>query len=145
MIRRCNDRLNSSYLSSSIKHLVLFILGGELHIRVDVLLSILIPDMLTMVNEFRNALSNYYSTSTDNSNIDNTTVFDEQLFKPIEERWRQKVSKRGTGHYAKCPDHPVFTDLLSSLLASDDNINKNIKLPTINPTWLDIAIGMLLS
>jgi hypothetical protein len=55
------------------------------------------------------------------------------------------VSKRGTGHYAKCPDHPVFTDLLSCLLASNDNINKNIKLPTINPNWLDIAIGMLLS
>jgi len=113
--------------------------------RIDVLLSILIPDMLSMVDEFWNTLLSYCTTSIDNSNADSTMILDEQRLKPIEERWRQNVSKRGSGHYAKCPDEPVFTDLLSSLLTSQVNINENIKLPTVSPNWLNIAIGMLLS
>ncbi|CAF4702212.1 unnamed protein product, partial [Rotaria sp. Silwood2] len=68
--------------------------------------------MLSMVDEFWNALSNYCTTSIDDSSADSTILFDEQRLKPIEERWRQRVSKRGHGHYTKCPDEPVFNDLL---------------------------------
>jgi hypothetical protein len=132
-------------LFSSLILIISIILGGEIHMRIDVLLSILIPDMLSMVDEFWNTLLSYCTTSTDDSSTNSTVIFDEQRLKPIEERWRQKVSKRGSGHYAKCPDEPVFTDLLSSLLASQVNINENIKLPTVNPNWLNVAIGMILS
>ncbi|CAF4219500.1 unnamed protein product, partial [Rotaria magnacalcarata] len=77
---------------------------------------------------------------------DNSIInIDEQRLKPIEERWRQKVSRRGLGHYAKCPDQQVFTDVLSCLLTSQIYFNDNIKLPTINPNWLNVGIGILLS
>ncbi|CAF3205771.1 unnamed protein product [Rotaria sp. Silwood2] len=122
-----------------------YILGGEIHLRLDILLSILIPDMLSMIDEYWNMLLSYRTTSINSSNNDNTMIVDEQRFKPIEERWRQKSSKRGTGYYTKCPDEPIVTDLLSCLLASQVNLNQNLKLPVISPNWLNTAIGMLLS
>ena len=45
----------------------------------------------------------------------------------------------------KRPDQPVFTDLVSSLLASDNNINAGLQLPSLSPDWLSVAIGMVLS
>ncbi|CAF2090284.1 unnamed protein product [Rotaria magnacalcarata] len=120
-------------------------LGGVVHLRLDVLLSILVPDMLSMVDEYWNTLLSYCSTSISNSNDNSIINIDEQRLKPIEERWRQKVSRRGLGHYAKCPDQQVFTDVLSCLLTSQIYFNDNIKLPTINPNWLNVGIGILLS
>ncbi|CAF4583183.1 unnamed protein product [Rotaria socialis] len=120
-------------------------LGGVVHLRLDVLLSILVPDMLSMVDEYWNTLLSYCSTSISNSSDNSIINIDEQRLKPIEERWRQKVSRRGLGHYAKCPDQQVFTDVLSCLLTSQIYFNDNIKLPTINPNWLNVGIGILLS
>jgi ribosomal protein L37AE/L43A len=123
----------------------IYILGGVVHIRLDVLLTILVPDMLSMIDEYWNQLRNYSTTSIDSSNNNSTMIIDEQRLKPIEERWRQKTSKRGGGHYTKCPDEPVFTDLLSCLLASQVDLNENIKFPIINPNWLNVAVDILLS
>ncbi|CAM4769922.1 unnamed protein product [Rotaria magnacalcarata] len=120
-------------------------LGGVVHLRLDVLLSILVPDMLSMVDEYWNTLLSYCSTSISNSSDNSIINIDEQRLKPIEERWRQKVSRRGLGHYAKCPDQQIFTDVLSCLLTSQIYFNDNIKLPTINSNWLNVGIGILLS
>ena len=101
--------------------------------------------MLTMVDEYWNTLLNYSSTSINISNNSTPLTTDEQRLKPIEERWRQKVSKRGQGHYTKRPDNRTVTDILSCLLTSQIYFNENIKLPNVNPNWLNVAIGILLS
>ena len=69
--------------------------------RLDVLLSILIPDMLSMINEYHSdALLSYRRRSINDSSVDSTMILDEQRLKPIEERWRERVSKRGRGYYS---------------------------------------------
>ncbi|CAF5110479.1 unnamed protein product, partial [Rotaria sp. Silwood1] len=72
-------------------------------------------------------------------------TLDEQRLKSIEERWQQSCNKRGHGHYIKCPAESVFTDLVSSLLACRRNVNAGLKLPSLSPDWLNIAIGLILS
>lgn len=103
--------------------LPLYIVDDELHIYVDVLLSIIVPDMLTMIQEYSNTLSSYCSISTNGSSNYNVLVFVEPSLKSIEERWRQKVSRRGTSCYTKSPHHPVLTDLVSSLFTFELKIN----------------------
>lgn len=132
-------------LSDSIINYSHFILGGEVHMRLDVLLSILIPDMLSMINEFSDALLSYRRRGINDSSVDSTMILDEQRLKPIEERWRERVSKRGRGYYSKQPDPAAFTDLLSCLLTRNENINESLTLPKVSPNWLDVAIGMILS
>ena len=122
---------------------IFHILGGEIHIRLDVLLSILVPDMMCMIDEYWNTLLGYSITSRNKN--DYTICIDEQKLKPIEERWREKVSRRGAGHYAKGPSEPIVNDLISCLLAPQVNLNENLKLPVLSPVWLDVAVGMLLS
>ncbi|CAF2137982.1 unnamed protein product [Rotaria magnacalcarata] len=120
-------------------------LGGHIHIRLDMVLSILVPDMITIIDEFSNSLCNHAGKSINHSNDSYSMILDEQRLKPIEERWRQSCNKRGHGHYTKCPAEPVFTDLVSSLLACRRNVNAGIKLPSLSPDWLSIAIGLILS
>ncbi|CAF0802050.1 unnamed protein product [Rotaria sordida] len=99
----------------------------------------LVPDMMIMIDEYWNTLLGY-STSNDH-----TIFIDEQRLKPIEERWREKVSRRGAGFYTKRPSEPIVNDLISCLLTPQVNINENLKLPVLSPIWLDVAIGILLS
>ncbi|CAF2149342.1 unnamed protein product [Rotaria magnacalcarata] len=120
-------------------------LGGHIHIRLDMVLSILVPDMITIIDEFSNSLCNHVGKSINHSNDSYSMILDEQRLKPIEERWRQSCNKRGHGHYTKCPAEPVFTDLVSSLLACRRNVSAGLKLPSLSPDWLSIAIGLILS
>ncbi|CAF5202705.1 unnamed protein product, partial [Rotaria magnacalcarata] len=120
-------------------------LGGHIHIRLDIVLSILVPDMITIIDEFSNSLCNHAGKSINHSNDSYSMILDEKRLKPIEERWRQSCNKRGHGHYTKCPAEPVFTDLVSSLLACRRNVNAGLKLPSLSPDWLSIAIGLILS
>ncbi|CAF4732383.1 unnamed protein product [Rotaria sp. Silwood1] len=120
-------------------------LGGHIHIRLDIVLSILEPDMIIIINEFSNSLCNHAGKSINHSNDSYSMILDEQRLKSIEERWRQSCNKRGHGHYTKCPAEPVFTDLVSSLLACRRNVNAGLKLPSLSPDWLNIAICLILS
>lgn len=101
--------------------------------------------MMSMVDEYWNQLLNYSSTSINTSNNSTIISINEQRLKPIEEHWRQNVSRRGHGYYNKSPDDPVIDDLLSCLLTSEVSLNENIHLPLINPQWLNVAIGIILS
>jgi len=101
--------------------------------------------MLIMIDEYSNSLLSYCTKSQDDSNNNDSLTLDERRLKPIQEQWRQTTSKRGHGHYTKGPEQPVFTDLVSSLLVSRSNVNINLKLPSLSPEWLSIAIGLLLS
>ncbi|CAF4386763.1 unnamed protein product, partial [Rotaria sordida] len=118
---------------------------GHIHIRLDILLSILVPDMITMIDELSNALFNYCTMSVNNSSNNDSIILDERRLRPIQERWRQSSSKRNHGHYTKGPDEPVFTDLVSSLFEARSNVNADLKLPLVSPEWLNIAIGLILS
>ncbi|CAF1441600.1 unnamed protein product [Adineta ricciae] len=120
-------------------------LGNRVHIRLDVLLSILIPDMLTMIDEYTRNLTVYCSASQNNDESNSSMVLDDRRLKPVEEHWRETRNKRGHGHYTKCPEQPVFSDLVSSLLASRNDVNADLKLPAITPIWLNIAVGLILS
>ncbi|CAF4164381.1 unnamed protein product [Rotaria sp. Silwood2] len=137
--------LKRTQLDDKISSNVSYIVGGHIHVRVDVLLSIIIPDMLTIIEEFSSALLNYCTTTRNSSRNDNSMILDERRLKPIEERWRQSSSKRDHGYYSKGPDEPVFSDLVSSLLSSRNNVNINLKLPSLSPEWLNVAIGLVLS
>ncbi|CAF3514356.1 unnamed protein product [Rotaria sp. Silwood1] len=99
----------------------------------------LVPDMMLMIDEYWSALLGY-STSNDK-----TICIDQQRLKPIQERWREKVSRRGAGFYNKRPSEPIVNDLISCLLSPKVNINENLKLPILSPVWLDVAVGILLS
>ncbi|CAF1495637.1 unnamed protein product [Adineta steineri] len=68
-----------------------------------------------------------------------------QKLKLIEEGWRQK-SKRGQGHYTKAPDDNVMVAMTSKLLApAPEQINEGLSLPSLKPSWLDVAVGILFS
>jgi hypothetical protein len=112
--------------------------------RLDVFLSIIIPDMLVLVDEYSNALMSYSVTTQIDSN-DSLTLLDERRLKPIEERWRKTVSKRGRGYYSKPPEQSTFTNLVASLVLNRNDINAHLKLPNLSPNWLNVAIGLLLS
>ena len=101
--------------------------------------------MITVVDEYSNSLHNYCTTSVNNSTDSRSIISGERRLKPIEERWRQASNKRGHGHYTKCPEEPVFTGLVSSLLACRRNVNADLKLPSLSPAWLNIAIDLILS
>lgn len=98
-----------------------------------------------MIGEFSNALLGYCTKSQDNSSNHESLILDECRLKPIQEQWRKNTSKRGRGHYTEAPSPPVFTDLVSSLLVSKNNINSDLKLPSLSPEWLNVAIGLILS
>lgn len=120
------------------------LLGGRIHIRLDVLLTILIPDMLTFVDEFSNAFFSRSTKSKSSLPFDSSASSNRRL-KPIEERWRQQCNRRDHGYYTQAPKESVMNDLLSTLLAPIDDVNSNLRLPTVSPTWLNIAIRLLLS
>lgn len=121
------------------------VLGGHIHIRLDVVLSIIVPDMVEMIDQYSNALLNYCTKSQDDLHNNSSLTLDERKLKPIQEQWRKTTSKRGHGHYSKAPEQPVFTDLVSSLLVSRRNVNIDLKLPSLSPEWFSIAIGLFLS
>ena len=54
------------------------------------------------------------------------------------------MNKRGHGHYTKRSEEPVFAVLVSSLLARR-NVNADLKLPSLSPDWLNVAIDLILS
>ena len=101
--------------------------------------------MITVVDEYSNSLHNYCTTSVHNSADSCSMISGERRLRPIEERWRQTSNKRGHGHYTKCPEEPMFTGLVSSLLARRRNVNVDFKLPSLSPDWLNIAIDLILS
>ena len=101
--------------------------------------------MVTTVDEFSNSLYNYGTKSGSYLNDGCSVILNERRLKPVEERWRQVSNKRGRGHYTKSPEESVFTDLVSSLLACRRNVNADLKLPSLSPDWLNIAIGLILS
>jgi hypothetical protein len=126
--------------------LYFILLGGDIHIRIDVLLSIVVPDMLTMIQEFSNSLLSSTSTLVGGNNItNNSTVIKENQLKPIEERWRKSSNKRNSGRYTQPPDESTMTELMSCLIAPTNDLNADFKLPTITPNWINLAIGLLLS
>ncbi|CAF3701085.1 unnamed protein product [Adineta steineri] len=111
-------------------------LGGKIHARIDVVLSLLVKDMCFIVNEFY--------TSLVSQTVKNTSA-SQQTLKLIKEQWQQK-NKRGQGHYTKTPDDNVMLALKSKLLApSTEQINNGLTLPSLKPEWLDVAIGILIS
>jgi hypothetical protein len=122
------------------------LIGGDIQIRLDVLLSILVPDMLTMIEEFSTALLSYNSKSADKNNTSNdSSIYNEKQLKPIKERWSKKSNKRNSGRYTQAPDESTMTELISCLIAPINNVNADLKLPIVNPHWINIAIGLLLS
>ncbi|CAF4240803.1 unnamed protein product [Rotaria sp. Silwood2] len=98
-----------------------------------------------MIDEFSNALFKYSIKSLNKSNNTDSIMLEESRLKPIEERWRQSSCKRGHGHYTKNPDEPLFTDLVSSLLTCKNDVNCDLKLPTLSPDWLNTVVGLILS
>ncbi|CAF4192665.1 unnamed protein product [Adineta steineri] len=118
--------------------------GGRIRIRLHVVLSIIVPDMLSMIEEYTNALLSHYPPSQDKSKNNDSSSIEERRLKPIEERWRQ-TSKRNHGHYRKGPEQPTLNDLSSSLLASRNDVNDNLKLPNLLPDWINVDIGLILS
>ena len=119
-------------------------LGGRIHIRLDILLAILVPDMLTLVDEYSNAFFSQ-STTSQMSLSTESSLCETQRLKPIHERWRENRCRRDRGYYSKPPAEPIMNNLVSSLLAGRPDVNVNIKLPTVAPDWLNIAIRLLLS
>ncbi|CAF5126582.1 unnamed protein product, partial [Rotaria sp. Silwood1] len=110
-------------------------LGGQIYLRLDVLLSIIIPDMLVLIDEYSNAVMTHFMISQIDSN-NSSTLLDERRLKPIEERWGKIVSKRGRGYYSKAPQQSVFADLVSLLLLSRNDVNVDLKLPNLRRNWL---------
>ena len=121
-------------------------LGDTVHIRLDVLLSIIIPDMLSMIEEFSNALHSYTTSSFEEMDTDNPVIIlSERRMKPVQENWNKPTNKRNSGHYAKAPDESTITELMATLIAPVNNLNEKLRLPTVTPSWINIAISLLLS
>jgi hypothetical protein len=102
--------------------------------------------MLSMIQEFSNTLLSYTTVSGEetNSNKD-LTVLKETEMNPIQERWNKPNNKRNSGNYTKPPDELTITELMSTLIAPENNVNADLKLPSVTPNWINIAIGLLLS
>jgi hypothetical protein len=99
-----------------------------------------------MIQEFSIALLSYTDTSVDETNTtNNSTILKEKQLKPIEERWSKSSNKRDSGRYTKPPDECIITELMSCLIAPVNNVNASLILPIVTPSWLNIAIGLLLS
>ncbi len=98
-----------------------------------------------MVEQYTNALFSHGLSSQNKSQNNDSLALEERRLKPVEERWRQTSNKRNHGHYTKPPEQPVLTDLVSSLLASQNDINTDLELPSLSPEWLNVAIGLILS
>ena len=99
-----------------------------------------------MVEEFSNKLLGMAVGSSDSNIVcSQANARDHCRLKPIEERWRKTKTARGTGHYSNAPDEQIITELVSALIAPRTDLNANLKLPTISPSWLNTAIGLLLS
>lgn len=65
--------------------------------------------------------------------------------KEVTEHWRP-TNRRGHGHYAKPPGSSIMNHLQSSLIVPVTDINSGLVLPNLScPTWLNLAIGMVLS
>ena len=97
----------------------------------------LVTDMVSIVDDFATSLA-ARNQSLNSSN-------DGQRLKMIEEHW-QENSKRGRGRYTKPPDDKALLRMKCNLLTTSiKNINDGLCLPVLNPKWLDIAIGLLLS
>lgn len=122
----------------------MIILGDKIHLRLDVVLSIIIPDMLVLIDEYLNAITTRSIITKTDSNAASTSL-NEQRLKPIEERWNKTTTKRGHGYYSKTPQQSVFHDLVSSLLLSRNDVNVGLRLPNLTPNWLNVAIGLILS
>ena len=100
--------------------------------------------MLSIVDEFSNAFFNQ-STAFQASASNESSLSQANRLKPIHERWRENVNRRDRGYYSKQPDEPILTDLVSSLLVPRIDTNANLKLPSVSPDWLSVAIRLLLS
>jgi hypothetical protein len=112
-------------------------LGGQIHTRLDIVVSLLVKDMVSMVDDFVTSLTAQRLSVTSSS--------DSQRLKLVEEHWQQK-SKRGRGRYTKAPSDNVLSAMKSNLLTpSITNINEGLSLPVLKPEWLNVAIGVLLS
>ncbi|CAF2986039.1 unnamed protein product [Rotaria sp. Silwood2] len=99
---------------------------------------------LVLIDEYSNVIMTHFMITKIDSN-NSSTLLDERRLKPIEERWRKTISKRGRGYYSKAPQQSVFADLVSLLLLSRNDVNADLKLPNFTPNWLCVAIGLLLS
>ncbi|CAF0902184.1 unnamed protein product [Adineta steineri] len=120
-------------------------LGGHVFIRLDIVLSIIVPDMMTIIDEFSNSLYGFCTKPHNALDNNQPITIDDHRFKPIEEQWRKTKNKRGRGYYSKGPEEPIFTNIVSSLLIARDNVNMDLKLPSLTPDWLNIAVGLILS
>ncbi|CAF4076111.1 unnamed protein product [Adineta steineri] len=120
-------------------------LGGHVFIRLDIVLSIIVPDMMTIIDEFSNSLYGFCTKPHNALDNNQSVTIDDHRFKPIEEQWRKTKNKRGRGYYSKGPEEPIFTNIVSSLLIARDNVNMDLKLPSLTPDWLNIAVGLILS
>ena len=98
-----------------------------------------------MVEQYTNALLSHGSSSQNKSQNNDSLAMEERRLKPVEERCRQTSNKRNHGYYTKEPEQPVLTDLVSSLLTSRNDVNANLKLPSLSPEWVSVAIGLILS
>ena len=118
-----------------IEYLFMWIIGGHIHTRLDIVVSLLVKDMCYFVNGF--------CTNLAAKTVKDTSTGRQKL-KIIEERWQK--SKRGRGHYTKAPDDNVMLAMKSTLLApSTEQINNGLSLPSLKPDWLDVAVGILIS
>jgi len=100
--------------------------------------------MLILIDEYLNAIMTH-SMITQKDLNNESILLDEQRLKPLEEHWREAISKRGRGYYSNGPQQSVVADFVSVLLLNRHDVNADLKLPNLTPTWLSVAIGLLLS
>lgn len=100
-----------------------------------------------MIDEYTNSLLSHCSSQNKSKNNDSSSSSSilERRLKPIQERWQKIVSKRNHGYYCKKPEQLTLNDMTSSLLASKNDVNANLKLPIISTDWINVAIGLILS
>jgi hypothetical protein len=99
-----------------------------------------------MIEEFSTALLSYTASTTEETNTNNDfTVSREIRMKPVQENWNKPNNKRNSGRYTKAPDESTFTELMSVLIAPTNIINDDLKIPTVTPSWINTALGLLLS
>ncbi|CAF1538595.1 unnamed protein product [Didymodactylos carnosus] len=114
-------------------------LGGEVHGRLDVVLSILIQDLVQFVHSFTLGIVNV--------NLNANQSLQQEHFIPVQEQWRAKKINKSRGYYQKKPEQHVLNKITSSFL-TPPLINCDLVLPKFSsqvPEWLKIISIFLLS
>ncbi|CAF1234041.1 unnamed protein product, partial [Didymodactylos carnosus] len=118
-------------------------MGYEIRERLDIVLSILVPDMVNTIELFHTGLSK-------SAIVIESVQFEEdeqqqQRLKPVEDPWRKKLDKRGRGFYSQKPNDYILSRITSNL-TNPPIVNDFLSLPLLStPEWLTCTITLLLS